>query len=445
MGVQHLRSGSRSVRPPVKAAPHSRLRRAVTLGSAAALVLVSLLSAYNIVTRGDAPGHQQLLGPAAGATADPRLLLAPVLVGGPSNQLYQAKEAVLTASACREHVRLVMPPLLPHFSAVSVDRIMPLSAFFDLVDSDLILEEGGLLAAYSRPGTWPLRECLFFYASGPNAKKWQEPGQSLLNCGKFSHYFQERTNGSVCKRILHFPYTRTLCDLAAELKGRESLVFGCNLELSVQRHGILDKESVANGSQDAWIHTARAVRLRHRAVLSQPTLTVQMRAPDYVLSNNSRRDKLPRGYSCLCMLRDCLRCVRDRHIYAPTEEIVAFIRLMLERKPVLKGISAVHVMTNDHKLAATAQRGLTAAGYAVTVSTNGTLEALMHDYDVAVQSRVFWATQSSSIATNIVHARWAEGTRSAEGVRESILYWEQLWHQEAHLRNAMAKDQAKKP
>lgn len=356
--------------------------------------------------------------------------ISPVLTNGPSNQIQQAKEVVYNTRGCKKGLGIVLPPIRPHFTATrnNLDVDTPFSKFFSFPKGGHILEEHMLSSAF---GVWPQEECTLYYSSAVQSKKQaaqQHSDPMLTYCQKYGSFFLTRTNMTLCKHLKYVKHSGTLCDLANKLQGEilpsRRFALACNLNYpSVPRHAVLDK-GILGANHTGWISAAEAVRVRHSSRLHQPTLALQMRVPDYTaaLGHKPASHQSAQNYACLCIHKACMRCDPSIHIYIKVDRLVAFIREQLHGLPVMRGISNVHIMSNDAKLAASIRAGLRASGYTVTISVDPTIRSLMRDYDVAVQSTVFWATQASSIATNIIHARSAEGK-----LLDSVVFWEGVW------------------
>ena len=352
-------------------------------------------------------------------------LIAPIFTNGPSNQIYQAKEAVFNIRRCKRSLTLVFPPIRPHFTAHKRDVEKPFSKFFQLQGrgSASILEEHKLS---STPGTWPQEVCTLYYSSDVLGNRLAAQKQSdpmLAHCKKYGSLFLERTNNTLCKSLEFVNYSGSFCSLAADIKksGKQrQLSLACNLNYpSVPRHALIH-EKILGADFHSWISTAQEVRLRHYRKLNGPTLAIQMRLPDSTPAHGNRRAQ--EGYICVCIHKGCKKCDPAVHVYVHVDRLVAFIRRQLQESPVMQGISEVYIMSSDENVASSVGSGLQAAGYAVTISGDARVEGLLRDYDVAVQSKVFWATHASSIATNIIHARLSEGRPL-----ESVVYWEDLW------------------
>lgn len=371
-----------------------------------------------------------------GYGAASRVLLAPVLErGGPSNQVFQAKEVMYALKECSSAVELVLPPLLPHYLQRKVDRPTDFSVHFELEPGRLLDERDLASRALGDARSWPAESCPVYYSPGKyNTKRWassKAAGNAAADparerCRTFAELFQKRTAGRVCRSLTYEVFEGSLCQLAAAMRRRHKFALACDLEHALSRQAWFDRRFMPQQAEyDFWIGTAAAMRVRHKAPLGRPTLTLQLRVPDYVLVTDHKsvkHDPVDPSYACLCVFRDCLHCSTAHHVYTPRQSLVAFIAREVRSSPLMHGVEAVHVMTNDPALADLVKHALTAGGLAVTVSSGQSLEALMQDYDIAVQSDVFWTTVSSSISTNIVHARLAEGRPL-----NSIVLWEKIW------------------
>lgn len=358
----------------------------------------------------------------------PAVLISPVLTGGPSNQVYQAKEVVFQNRDCRHEMKIVLPPLIPHFLQRKGDTYTPFSDSF-LLDSNVLSEEHRLTT--DEGGVWPLARCAVYYSSAHNSEKFAKNlkttvDPSLQHCKRFIKWFRERTNKTICKSYKYVDYSGSMCDLAPELKGHSMFALACNLKVPTMPRGAMTNRRILGPEYDDWVGTADTIRLRHLNRIDQPTLAIQIRVPDYTLVSGRRRDIIPDGYACICIQKACSVCDRSQHVYSSLNDLVDFIGGQLQSHPAMEGITAVHIMSNNQALANSVQSGLQTSGYMSTASTSSTISALMHDYDIATQSTVFWATASSSITTNVIHARLAEGK-----ALQSVVFWEDIWRQRA--------------
>ena len=378
------------------------------------------------------PAHGREPKTRAAAWSARSIVFAPILErGGPSNQIFQLKEVLYNVKSCKHKVGVLVPPILPHYTQRKADGYVPFSHFFDL-DQGWMFEEQDLLTGGHLPLLWPNEECIVLYSpSAPvltknarSLKAFQIPRDpTLARCTKFLKYFQQRTNGTVCKSFSYRKTARSLCSLADQLQGRARFALTCDLERPVPRDVVFTPALMPKEADyDLWVNTARSVKLRRTKKLRHATLAVQLRVPDYVLVNTRKRDKIPDDYTCVCLHKACLHCEPAHHIYVPRARLATFILKQLKSNTLMRSLAAVHLMSNDPGLAGYLESKLQARGYAVTVSTDASFGALMADYDVAAQSTVFWATKASSIATNVIHARLAEGKPM-----NSVFFWEDIW------------------
>ena len=84
-------------------------------------------------------------------------------------------------------------------------------------------------------------------------------------------------------------------------------------------------------------------------------------------------------------------------------------------------INHVHLLTNDDLLAADLAEFLTDRGLKTTFSADRSIPSLMQDYAIAIGAAVYWGTRTSTITTNIVHARLAAGQET-----KRTLLWEDI-------------------
>lgn len=203
-----------------------------------------------------------------------RLLVLALLAGGPSNQIYQAKQTVFSAHTCRSQLQVVLPPLLPHYSSGNNSNHVPYSSYFELRDKDLLLEADMLsMGVAQQPGAVLPTNCLLYYWPGPPRKGlapavWHgnkfpvEQEDKAQRCGRLFRQFQARTKGALCRNVTFISHPRDMCRLASELQGRVPYVLACGLELDVHRRA-WDRERrqpELEGRLEEWVGTTKAVR-----------------------------------------------------------------------------------------------------------------------------------------------------------------------------------------